>query len=176
MSSKYKVNTGRYMPTKPRSLLKGHLQVPGVNPVTVDSLGQIITRINVVYKFLKDFFLRNWEEIQSLNINMSTRHGILINLTHQVVVFKTYGFTLLQMSRKHLLLFVVFGLKHRRTNLSHTGALENPLKYIFCFNSPYVRFLLLCRYVYFIDRKIEIEMTDCQSCPHQMRIQQLMKV
>lgn len=44
------------MPTKPRSLLKGHLQVPGVNPVTVDRLGQIITRINVVYKFLKDFF------------------------------------------------------------------------------------------------------------------------
>jgi len=48
---------GRYMPTKPRSLLKGHLQIPGVNPVTVDSLGQIITPINVVYKFLEDFFL-----------------------------------------------------------------------------------------------------------------------
>lgn len=53
---------GRHMPTKPRSLLKGHLQVPGVNPVT----GQIITPINVVYKFLKDFLFWEGGEIQSL--------------------------------------------------------------------------------------------------------------
>jgi hypothetical protein len=37
-----------------------------VNPVTVDSVGQILTPINVVYKFVKDFFLRRGEEIQSL--------------------------------------------------------------------------------------------------------------
>lgn len=52
------LGNGRHIPTKPRSRLKDHLQVPGVNPVTVDSLGQIIIPINVVYKFLKDFFLR----------------------------------------------------------------------------------------------------------------------
>jgi len=46
--------------------LNGHLQVPGVNPVTVDSSGQIITPINVVYKFLKNFFLRRGKEMQSL--------------------------------------------------------------------------------------------------------------
>jgi hypothetical protein len=39
------------MPTKPRSHTKGHLQVPDVNPVTIDNLGQIITALNVVYTF-----------------------------------------------------------------------------------------------------------------------------
>jgi hypothetical protein len=35
---------------------------------------------------------------------MSTRQWILINLAHQIVVFESYGLTLLQMSSEHLLL------------------------------------------------------------------------
>jgi hypothetical protein len=52
----YQLGNGTSHAHQPRSLIKGHLQVPGVNHVTVDNLGQIITAINVVFTFLKDFF------------------------------------------------------------------------------------------------------------------------